>query len=123
MQKFPLSSIFKYFIFTAFVLISSAAFASLIILEKTYELKREQIISLPRSAGGQLSIRACRDCEAAILRVNGNTRYYLHSSTTELTLADWVAEDANTSNKDKLVYVFYTPDDRIVTRMILDAAK
>jgi len=104
----------------ALVLTASVAFASLEVLEKAYELKRDQVISLPRSAGGQLSIRTCRKCDAIVLRVNGDTRYYLSPSPIDLPLKDWLAEDASAGDKGKFIYVFYGVNDNIVTRMVLD---
>ena len=74
-----------------------------------------------KSIVGQLSFRTCRECEAIVLRVDGETRYYPQLEAAPLPLKDWLAEDANTSNKGKLVYVFYRPGDRVVTRVVLDA--
>ena len=90
-------------------------------LERAYELRRDQVVSLPRSASGQIAIRKCAECDAIVLRVNSNTRYYSRPSPVALSLADWLAADAESSKRDGFVYVFYRPEDRFVTRIVLDS--
>ena len=92
--------------------------ASLEVLEKAFELNQKQIISLPRTNPGRLSIRPCDDCEAVVLRIY-NTRFFVDEMQVQ-NLAEWLAEEAGASKNTALYYVFYRPEDNTVTRLVLD---
>ena len=55
---------------------SHATQADMIIAEKAYELRAKQI-ALPTYDNAQVTIRTCPECDAALLRVNGATRYFI----------------------------------------------
>jgi len=98
-----------------------AAQAALIPLEDNYELGLNEV-TLPRSSAGQVVIRQCAECDPEILRVDGDTRYFLGTnqpvSLSELRAAAGAAREPEQTG----VYVFYKPETGVVTRIVLSVA-
>ena len=99
-----------------------AAHAALIQIEQNYELGLNEV-TLPRSAAGQVVVRQCAECDPAVLRVNGSTRYFLESRSNPVSLAELrAAADASRDPVQTGVFVFYKPETGVVTRIILSLA-
>lgn len=89
-------------------------------LEQAYELTLGAV-TLPGNEVGQLVVRRCAACKPDLLRVNGATRYFIRPATAPVTLRD--ARTAATkagATAGALVYVYYQPASRNVTRIVLD---
>ena len=98
-----------------------AAHAALIPLEENYELGLNEV-TLPRSSAGQVVIRQCADCDPEVLRVDGNTRYYLENRNAVSLEQLRAAADAVREPEITGVYVFYKPETGVVTRIVLSLA-
>ena len=75
-------------------------------------------VNLPRRPDGLLSVRRCNDCKPELLHVSGATRYMLGPSTF-VSQKQFLDRLRDASMHDGMLVVFYTPDDRRVTRVRL----
>jgi len=102
------------------LIFANSVYGTLVQLEDAYELSMNQV-RLPRHDGGQLVVRECPTCDATVLRIDKRTRYYLGRARTPVPLDDLLtAAHALGTRKDNAVYVFFQPEEKIVTRIILD---
>ena len=97
---------------------SASAVRVLELLERSYELLLSDA-SLPRSAGGSVTFKACAECETESIVVTASTRYFLGDQTVSLAefrqhaqaLAQQGAEERT------LLMVHYDIDTRRATRL------
>lgn len=90
--------------------------------EDAYEVQLGEVI-LPRSLAGTVIFKPCSECETVALRVSGQTFYSIDGHPIALEdLAQAVEEirQTNGGNSRTLVYVFFEPQSKRVTRLALD---
>ncbi len=75
-------------------------------------------VNLPRRPDGMLSVRRCNGCRAELLHVSAATRYMLGPSTF-VSQKQFLEKLREASMRDGMLVVFYTPDDKLVTRVRL----
>jgi hypothetical protein len=98
-----------------------ASHAALVPLEESYELGLDQV-TLPAHSAGQVVIRECAACSPKLMPVSSSTSYYLEPQR-RVTLRE--LQDVADSLRKKQsvgVYVFYTPETGVVTRIVLGVA-
>lgn len=96
------------------------AAAALEAIEQAYELSARQILRWPLRTGDHLLVRPCDTCDTTTLQVTESTRFSTGFNTPDITLRDLLREKTRQGGQgDYLVVLFYTPDNRQVTRMIL----
>jgi hypothetical protein len=102
-------------------LVSSAG-ASLVTIERAYELTRDQV-QLPGRSTGSLTVRACATCRPVLLQVTANTTWFSAPGTRQPAGQAAVIEafKASAGNPATLVYIYYEPQTRRVNRIVLDA--
>jgi hypothetical protein len=95
--------------------------ATLVAIEEAYELYATQL-TLPARPDAQLTIRRCRDCRVVALRVTPRTAWFLHPdlSRPQSQAAVLAAFKPAATNADTMVYVYYEPRTRRVTRIVVD---
>ena len=91
------------------------ASAEIIQLEDAYELSSSQV-SIPRREGS-LFVRKCRECQSVRLQLRESTRYFFGEE--QVTLKELRRE---ARREDRLIYVFYEPETRVVTRIVLSSS-
>ena len=109
-------------ILLAAMALSSAtiARAALEVIEDAIEVSPRQI-EWPTYDLGRLVVRPCRDCETVSLTVNDQTGYYLGFNKPGLSRQELISKATNSgSSKNALVYLFYRPENKHVTRIVLD---
>lgn len=98
-----------------------ATSAALVATEQAYELDASQIERWPLGDDGSLILRPCGGCDRVVLRVNAETRYGRSLSGPAMTREELLQlKSTGAVSGDTLVYVFYRPDDGVVTRLVLD---
>jgi len=99
---------------------ANIARAALEIVEDAFEVTPRQI-EWPTYDQGRLVVRPCPGCEAVALTVNEQTGYYLGFSNPGLTRLELISK-ANSSGRSEntMVYLFYRPENKHVTRVVLD---
>jgi len=99
---------------------STPAPAALEAIEQAWELSAQQVLRWPLRTGDHLIVRPCDTCDTTTLQVTERTRFAMGFNTPDITLRDLLREKTRQGGAaDYLVILFYTPDDRRVTRMIL----
>ena len=94
--------------------------AALEVIEDAIEVTPRQI-EWPTYDQGRLVVRPCRDCETISLTVNDQTGYYLGFNQPGLSRQELISKANNSSSsQNTLVYLFYRPENKQVTRIILD---
>ena len=94
--------------------------AALEIVENAFEVTPGQI-EWPTYDDGRLVVTPCRGCEAVVLTVSDQTVYFLGFSGPGLSRQDLILKATSGSNfRNSMVYLFYRPEDRQVTRIVLD---
>ncbi len=104
---------------TAFTSANTAR-AALEIVENAFEVTPRQI-EWPTYDEGRLVVRPCHGCEAVALTVNDQTVYYLGFTNPRLSRQELIRKATSSGNsKYTMVYLFYRPENRQVTRIVLD---
>ena len=99
---------------------ANIARAALEIVEDAFEVTPRQI-EWPTYDQGRLVVRPCPGCEAVALTVNEQTGYYLGFGSPPLSRQELISKATSGSNfENSMVYLFFTPQDRQVTRVVLD---
>ena len=96
--------------------------AALEIVEDAIEVTPRQI-EWPSYDDGRLIVRSCRDCEAVVLTVNAETTEYFPEGFAGLPQSRQELIRKATSGRNvanSMVYLFYSPEDGQVTRVVLD---
>lgn len=102
------------------ITLANSAGAALEIIEEALEVTPRQI-EWPTYDQGRLVVRPCSDCDAVTLTVNDQTGYYLGFSNPGLSRQELIQKANNRAHsKTTLVYLFYRPENRQVTRVVLD---
>jgi uncharacterized protein YaiE (UPF0345 family) len=100
--------------------LASAARAALEIVEDAFEVTPGQI-EWPTYDEGRLVVHPCPGCEAVALTVNHQTGYYLGFTNPGLSRQELIRKATSSGNSENiLVYLFYRPENRQVTRVVLD---
>jgi len=102
---------------TLMILWSGAAFGALEAVEEAAEVSVSGI-RLPAGSAGNVVYRKCAGCDPLVWPVNTSTTYYIGFDTAPVPLSD--LRQAVKSDRYELIYVFYTPDSGVVTRVVLD---
>jgi hypothetical protein len=98
------------------VLWATTAHCALEIVEDAYEVEASRVL-LPGSEFGQVIIRECTSCDATVLNVNGQTTYSVMPDAGPVSLD--ALRTAAEGTRDALICVFYRPESRTVTRIVL----
>jgi hypothetical protein len=88
------------------------------VIEAALELDPASV-RLPRHEAGQLVVRECSSCDVLILRVDAGTTYHIGVSSPAISLQQLLDEAAARRKKLAGIYVFYRPEAKTVTRVIL----
>jgi hypothetical protein len=99
----------------ALVIGVAGAAAPLTTIEECIETGTD-LVSLPGTAGGSLSAKACASCDSVRLRFDSNTHYFIGDEAVPYARLREAASRGTQS-----LYVFYRPDTKIMTRVRIDA--
>lgn len=103
-------------------LLAAPAMAALQALEQAVELRLDQV-TLPGGPGSQMPVRRCADCPTMMLQVTAATTYYVSPSRTAVSLQELKDAAAGSTPRQKtFLNVFFDPETRRVTRLVLDRA-
>lgn len=98
----------------------NTARAALEIVEEAFEVTPRQI-EWPTYDEGRLVVRPCSGCEAVALTVSDQTGYYDGFNSPRLSRQELIRKATSGGNfQNSMVYLFYRPEDRQVTRVVLD---
>ena len=97
------------------LLVAQTGNALLIEKEDAYEVFSKNVI-LPSDNVGNLILRQCSGCDAVVLRVNAGSKAFIGKEQVTFLELKKKAASAN-----KTMYVFYTIDEKVVTRVVLRA--
>lgn len=94
--------------------------AALEIVEDAFEVTPRQI-EWPTYDEGRLVVRPCSGCEAVALTVSDQTGYYLGFDSPRLSRQELISKATTGGNSENsFVYLFYRPENKQVTRVVLD---
>ncbi len=103
---------------------SRTTLAALEASEHAYEVDAAQVLRWPLGDDGSLVLRPCRACDPVTLGVNAQTTYRVSGSSLNISREELLRLKSMLINLDEvLVYIFYRPDERVATRIVLDPAK
>jgi len=88
----------------------------MVILEDVLETT-SRLVTLPGSPGGSVTARECSDCPSLRLDFGNNTRYYVGDEAVPYNRFRQLA-----ALGDGRLYVYFTPETRVLTRLRLSAA-
>ncbi len=88
----------------------------MVILEDVLETT-SGLVALPGSPGGSVTARECRECASQRLTFGKGTRYYVGDEAVSYNRFRQLAALA-----DGRMYVYFTPETRVLTRLRLSAA-
>lgn len=95
--------------------------ATLQVVEQAFELRANEV-ALPDVAEAPLTVRTCPDCKATVLRVTGDTRWFVGAGSrqaqSQAAVLDVFRQVA--ARRGTLVYLYYEPVTRRVTRIVID---
>ncbi len=99
---------------------SNTARAALEIIEEAFEVTPRQI-EWPTYDEGRLVVHPCPGCEAVALTVSDQTGYFLGFTSPRLSRQELIRKATSGGTfENGMVYLFYRPEDRQVTRVVLD---
>ena len=88
--------------------------------EQAHELKLAQILRWPLRAGDSLVYRRCEACATETLRLTSASKFATAFDGSSVSLADLLRIKTGVRrNQVHVVTVFYLPESREVTRLIL----
>lgn len=87
----------------------------MVILEGVLE-STTGLVTLPGSPGGDITARECRDCASQRLKFGDNTRYFVGKEAVSYNRFRQLA-----ALGDGRLYVYFTPETRVLTRLRLSA--
>lgn len=80
-------------------------------------------LQLPASETSPLTVSACADCAPLQLLATPDTRYHPDGfGSSPVSLAEMAAALRDADRRRALLYVFYEPGTRQLTRLVLDGA-
>lgn len=88
----------------------------MVILEDVLETTTS-LVPLPGSPGGSVTARECRDCPSQRLEFGKETRYFVGKEAVSYNRFRQLA-----ALGDGRLYVYFTPETRVLTRLRLSAA-
>ena len=109
--------------FTLCLLFSALTQAALEVSENAYELTTEQILRWPLRAGDNIVIQPCAGCAIQTLQVTEQTRYAIGfgPDATSIKLNELLRQKSLLrDNANNLIILFFHPDDRRVSRIVLN---
>ncbi len=83
-------------------------------IEDVYEVG-SQDVRLPSASVGNLILKQCSACETVVLRVNAKSRAFIDDEEVSFRELQQTA-----ARVDTVVYVFFSPEEKVVTRVVLD---
>lgn len=103
---------------SAWALLAAPALAQkpMVILENVLE-SSSSLLTLPGTPGGSVTARECRDCPSQRLTFGRNTRYYVGNEAVSYSRFRQLAAAG-----DERVYVHFSPETRVLTRLRLSSA-
>jgi len=107
---------------TLLLVFSTSAQATLQAYEQAHEIKAEQILRWPLRAGDSLVIKPCANCDIQTLQVTDHTKYAigLGRDAKTITLNELLRlKSVLRDEKNHLIVIFFQPDDRQVSRVVL----
>lgn len=100
----------------------ATAHAALQSVEEGLEVPPEHL-QLPASESGSLTVKACASCAPLQLLATPGTRYQPDGfDSAPVSLAEMAAALSTADRRRALLYVFYDPGTRQLTRLVLDPA-
>jgi hypothetical protein len=88
----------------------------MVILEEVLETT-SRLVTLPGSPDGSVTARECSDCPSQRLEFGNNTRYFVGDEAVPYNRFRQLA-----ALGDGRLYVYFTPETRVLTRLRLSAA-
>jgi hypothetical protein len=88
----------------------------MVILEEVLETT-SGLVPLPGSPDGSVTARECRDCPSVRLEFGNDTRYFVGKEAVSYNRFRQLA-----ALGDGRLYVYFTPETRVLTRLRLSAA-
>ncbi len=104
------------------LMFSTSAQATLQAHEQAYEIKAAQIVRWPLRAGDSLVVKPCTDCDIQTLRVTDHTKYAIGfgRDAETITLNELLRQKSLLRDENNhLIVIFFQPDDRQVSRVVL----
>jgi hypothetical protein len=95
---------------------SAGAQRTIVVIETVLESGTE-FVSLPGAAGGTINARECRGCPSVRLKFDASTRYFIGREPVSYARFRKAAAEG-----PGRLYVYFTPETRVLTRLRLDAA-
>jgi hypothetical protein len=95
---------------------AATAQAPMRVLENVLESSTD-FVNLPASPGGTINARECSDCPAYRLKFDGSTQYFLGKEPVPYAKLRKAAADAGQAR----IYVYFTPETRVLTRLRVEA--
>jgi hypothetical protein len=103
-------------------LVLGTAEASLKAIEQAYELHLNQVV-LPAILGGNVIVRPCAKCKPVTLSTSADSRFAIRNGQSNLALAEFIrAVNTASRGSNPMLYVYYAPEQRRVTRIVLGAS-
>ncbi len=94
--------------------------ASLKTIEQAFEVQLSQLVR-PGPTGGPVIVRRCTTCKPESVTITAETRWFVRPGRTPIALKDWLTASRTRVQPAKaMVYVYYSPATRRVTRIVLD---
>lgn len=85
-------------------------------IEEAYELDFDTV-TLPTHPAGHVRFKQCDHCGNTTLSVDEHTTYHNGVRTTAISLTE--LRSAAAIQNSKLIYVYYDPETKVVTRIVL----
>ena len=107
---------------TLLLVFSASVQATLQAREQAHEIKAEQILRWPLRAGDSLVVKPCTDCDIQTLQVTDHTKYSigLGRDAKVITLNELLRlKSLLRDEENHLIVIFFQPDDRQVSRVVL----
>ncbi len=97
-----------------FATAANANLPQMIEIEDVYEVGSRDV-RLPSESVGNLILKQCSACETVVLRVNAKSRAFIDDEEVSFRELQQTA-----ARVDTVVYVFFSPEEKVVTRVVLD---
>jgi hypothetical protein len=109
-------------ILTLLLVLSTSVQATLQAREQAQEISAEQILRWPLRAGDSLVVKPCADCDIQTLQVTEHTKYAIGfgRDAKAITLNELLRQKSLLRDEDNhLIVIFFQPDNRQVSRVVL----
>ena len=93
--------------------------ASMQIVEQAHELTMSHVLRWPLGNGDSLVFRRCEDCATQTLKISAISSYAFNGNES-LTLDELLRiKTGIRRNQEHVIVVFYEPESRAITRLII----